>query len=203
VPNRLTKEILDAITDKAEEGLDGPQIQKHLEALYKEGRDGFDTIPHLRTIQSKMKPAKGEDSSGHWRLLDASPDDAAVILRVLADVVYHTRNRRRYLTNREAEVVLKLRQALSHSPTAKLQVQDVTGFDAFKLAREYIRREERGEATEDLDLIVAYAVIGFSPGQMYEGITGTAPPHVLLTSDQDYMKTMEGESDARTHTKTG
>jgi hypothetical protein len=149
MPKRLTKETLAVITDLAErQGVDGVQIAKHLEELVKEGTPGIETV-HPRTIQKITRKVKYVDPSGPWRLTDPEPVvDAAVVMRVLGDVVFMTNGRRRYFTKAEAVLISKIGGMNPFAP----------GFHVFTLAREYIRRQERDEPTEDLDMVVAFAV---------------------------------------------
>ncbi len=188
MPKRIPEEIRRKIVDKAEEGLDGVQIAKHLEELHKAGKID-DIPPHLRTIQEIAKTVKPVDPSGSWRLMDSEPEDAALILPVLLEVFDYTGGRRQSLTKREAEIVCKIRRVVAPPSERRRSAwgDRLDGFETFKLAREYIRREDRAESTEDLDRIVAIAAIGFVPSP----------------EEKEYIAKLEGDDNARTHPKEG
>lgn len=114
---------------------------------YLSGQERFaDRMPSLRTIQRLVKEMEPPDPTEEWRLADTEPEDARLVLDVLAAVTVKTRGRAR-LTRATAEWVIRVRRA---APT-------LDPFEAYLYAREYRAREERRGDTRDLDLYLALA----------------------------------------------
>jgi len=77
----------------------------------------------------------------------ADPDDAAILLPVLAEVHQATEGQVQSVTRREADWIIRIRRA----------VADLPGWDAYLLARDYLARGERNEDTADLDWYLVMA----------------------------------------------
>jgi hypothetical protein len=142
---RIAPDILDRIAELADKGIAATEIYKDLQ-----GDERYaDRLPDsVRTIQSVVR-----DLTPHlaleerWSVVEASPQEAAAVLPVLASVISESGGRRQWLTRAEAQWIAKLRVVAS----------DLVPFDTYRLARLYLLRLERGETTDDLDGAVAFA----------------------------------------------
>jgi hypothetical protein len=100
----------------------------------------------LRTIQHIARRARrGDDESGTWRLADATGDEGALILPVLAAAWEESGGRITFLTRAEADWIVRLRRASV----------ELRAWDYLAVARHYIARLRDGESTDELDLILA------------------------------------------------
>lgn len=138
-------DVLEAIEELARDQPEWTpaQIERELERDSKlQGR-----LPSSRTVQMIVKEARPADPSGPWSLADAEAAEAALVLPVLATVVAKTRGGRTWITQAEAEWLVKLRGAYS----------DLEPWEAFRLARLYMQRVEDRRETLDLDLFLACA----------------------------------------------
>lgn len=118
------------------------QIRNELDQGELKGR-----LPSARTVQEIVKRARPADPSAPWSLADAEPSTVPLVLPVLAAVVARTQGQRNYVTRGEAEWLAKLRGAYP----------DLDPWQAYRLARLYMARVERRDATLDLDLYLALA----------------------------------------------
>jgi hypothetical protein len=167
-------DVLEAIQQLA---LDQPEwpaalIQRELDKNLK----FCDRLPTLRTFQMIVKEARPPDPSGPWSLADAEAGDVALVLPVLAAVVAKTQGSRQHITRAEAEWLVKLRGAYP----------DLDPWLAYRLARLYMARVDRREATVDLDLYLAAAPWrGGEAEAQYRRLwaDGVIPaPHMLILS---------------------
>ena len=133
----VDKATLDVIEDLAARGLGPTQIKNQL----------GDDAPSLRTIQDIVREKSGPDPSGRWGLNDADPDDAALILPALADIIQETEGRRAYLTRAQAELIGRIRRV----------APELNGWAVYRLARLYLFREGRGEPPSDIEGFLAFA----------------------------------------------
>ena len=140
---RTDIDITEEIEELTDRGYTATQIVKHLE-----GSDAFaERAPSLRTVQriaSGRAPEKGTLEGKFWNA--ASFSDAAeakAVLAVLAAVIGETEGRVTYLTQEEAKTIGVLRES----------AEGLSGWDLYRLAREYIGRQN--EITEDLDAFLA------------------------------------------------
>ncbi len=118
------------------------QIFRHLERETKfEGR-----VPELRAIQRFVKKLAPPDPSGEWSFVDAEPEDARLVLDVLAEITARTNGQAR-ITCATAEWIIKIRKA----------APSISPLEAYQFAKEYRAREDRRIDTRDLDLMLAFA----------------------------------------------
>ena len=107
-------------------------------------------VPSLRTVQRIAASVAGRDSTGPWRIQDFSPDDAQLILDVLATVVIETQGRKNQLTQAEAGWVLRIRRGASSMPP----------WESWLTARFYMGRQadkdRDAKETVDLDCLLAF-----------------------------------------------
>ena len=117
------------------------QIHRELER-----RVGKDRTPALRTVQRVIADVTPKDALP-WQLRDADPDDAALLLPVLAAAIERTEGRVRQVTRGHAEWIVRLRRASPEMPL----------YTAFALARIYVAQVERGLPTTMFDELLAFA----------------------------------------------
>jgi hypothetical protein len=103
--------------------------------------------PALRTVQDIVAEVVPPDASGEWHLGDATADDAAMVLPVLAAVIERTKGRTTRLTNGEAEWIARVTLAAS----------DIPPWEAYHMARLYLSRTGSREPTDALDRALAFA----------------------------------------------
>ncbi|CCF83359.1 hypothetical protein [Nitrolancea hollandica] len=124
------------------QGWSATQIHDHLDRdTSNRGR-----VPHLRTVQYKVKDIRDRDKSRAWTLEDATPEEAAAVLPVLAAVIHETEGLVRSLTTAQVSYVVKIRAACPKLPP----------FDVFLLASLYVNRTAANEPVDDLDAYLAY-----------------------------------------------
>ncbi len=142
--SRIDGDVQVAIDELALKGWGPTQIYKQLERQPEfAGR-----VPTSRTIQRRVNELALRDSSGPWSLADAKDDEAALVLPVLAAVIEGTEAQRVYVTQAEAERIVRIRRAVPDLlPTLDLML----------LARVYLLREQQGMSTTDLDAFLAFA----------------------------------------------
>ena len=109
---------------------------------------GPQDVPSLRTVQDVVNELRGLDTSGSWTIADARDgEEARLVLETLAAVIEATEGKRREITRGEAAWVIRIRRA----------APDLHPWEAFRLARTYLRLEERGEPSGFLDAFLAFA----------------------------------------------
>lgn len=121
------------------------EIHRRLEA---DARFERAAVPTLRTIENIAREVTPRDASGTWTV-DASTDPAeiAAVLPVLAGIIQWSEGRVARVTNREADWIHRLRSG----------VPDLPAPEAYRLAREYLRKTESAESTAVLDTWLAFA----------------------------------------------
>jgi hypothetical protein len=149
---RTDPRIVERIHELADEHMTPAQIDRQLERDVDDELSSLyrlhDRLPQRRAIQNIVRAHTPRDPSGPWRMSAASnPSDAALILPVLAAVAEHSAGRTTTVTMREAEWIVRV---LTAAP-------DVPPFDAYQLARQYMRFQDRGVDTEPLDAVLALA----------------------------------------------
>lgn len=113
-----------------------PTIYEHLNDLKRVG------VPAVYTIQRMLRAGRPKDSSELWTL----GPDAPLLLPVLAAIVERTLQPAR-LTRGQAAWVVRVRQAAPDLPL----------WWAFWLSEKYRIRNQQGQATDSLDLLLAFA----------------------------------------------
>jgi hypothetical protein len=96
---------------------------------------------------TKWGAARAADTSGHWTLADSTPEEARLVLDVLAAVIKGTQGRIHSVTKHEAAQLPRLAAA---APA-------LGPFEWWRLAREYLARAAHQQATADLDGCLAFA----------------------------------------------
>ena len=146
---RTDRDIVEAIHALAREGRYSPaEIHRRIIERF-----GTAAAPVLRTVENIAREVTPRDTSEAWRLAGtlanppADPDDAAILLPVLAEVHQATEGQVQSVTRREADWIIRIRRA----------VADLPGWDAYLLARDYLARGERNEDTADLDWYLVMA----------------------------------------------
>ena len=137
----IDADVMDAIYGSVSRELNGAAIHRALEARF------GTRAPSLRTVQDVVRGLRPRDESEPWTLADAEDNSAAWLMEVLASAIERTNGGRRFLTKEEAQWLGKI-----HS-----SARDVPPGLGFELARQYIRRETRGEPTYDIDALIAFA----------------------------------------------
>ena len=100
-----------------------------------------------RAIRERMLAQRPAAAEGPWRLSDADPQVAALVMPVIVAVCEHTHGARTHIDAAAGAWVATLRAA---SP-------DLPLWGAYRLAAEYARRAAAGEPADDLDAALALA----------------------------------------------
>lgn len=138
---RIGRDIQQYIEGGTLTGWTPPEIREALRGIPQfNGR-----VPTLRTVQRIAKEFVPSDESGPWTFNEADPDDAALVLPVLAEVIERTKGHRTEMTRAVAEKVARIRRV---APDLHLWV-------AYSLAVAYLAKE--GTKTDDLDAFLAFA----------------------------------------------
>ena len=140
------------IEDKAlVEGWTPKQIFDYIDKLKPADLEKFleelkaDYPPPIHTIQRIVKDVTIRDTSGPWSATDSPPEDARLILDVLANMIAF-QGVRRVFTKAEAAWILRVRKM---APGLRLA-------DVFNVARSYMLAESKGESTQGLDAVLAF-----------------------------------------------
>ena len=142
---RTPLEIEAAIRGYARDNFTPTQIYRLLEANKKllKGHK----LPDLRTVQRIHRKAMPPDTSGPWSLADADPDDAALVLPVLAAAIERSGGRWQRFTQDLAGWIVKVRVA----------APDMPPLWAFSVAQAYQAGQKHKEAVDGLDQMLAFA----------------------------------------------
>jgi hypothetical protein len=136
----IDKDIREAIQDLALRGYSTAEIHRRIV-------EQFPTMPPSdRTVAKYARQVTPHDRSGEWRLANATGEEAAFVLPVLARVLEKTQGRTRHLSVAEAEWIVRLSSA----------APDLPPWVAFWLARAYLHAAEVAGDTDLLDRWVAF-----------------------------------------------
>lgn len=150
---RIDGLVEQAIYKYARAGWKPAQILHELERLQKEeGKFKGRILPKLRTFERVAARAVPPNTSGWWNLADenTNPDDAALVLPVLAEAAEMSGGRWQRFGKDLAAWVVKVRVA----------APDIPPLWAFSVAQAYRSRQKDGEAVAALD-----QMLGFAPWQ--------------------------------------
>ena len=141
---QIDEDLLRRIEDLA---FDAHRTPAQIEAALRRDKNIMGRVPSRRTIQRVVRDLAYSDESEPWRLdSTVPPDDAQWLIQAAAHVTIHSRAAR-VLTAAEAESVLAVGHAAPSLPVGS----------ALAIAREYLRRGEKGQPTGDLDVYLATA----------------------------------------------
>jgi hypothetical protein len=139
---RIDGDVQAAIDALALKDWGATQIHKHLERQ----PDFRGRVPTPRTIQRRVSELTPRDSTGAWRAQEADPDNARLVLDVVAAVVVETMGEKTQFTKAEADRVLWVRKT----------APSISPWEAWLIARLYMARDSGGEETTDLDSVLAF-----------------------------------------------
>ncbi len=136
--------VLGAIQELVDGGLlRSPAIERELLKLAPE-RFPADRVPTQRTIRRIVERMKARDSSDFWTLdSESSDDETRFALLVIASRVRATNGRDLTITEREVRLGARLLRVL---PPKEDGSPRLSAPDAWRLARDYLTREDRGES---------------------------------------------------------
>jgi hypothetical protein len=125
----------------------GSAAEMHLRQVQREGGLQDEEIRyHRNTLGNFKRDLQFEDPSGPWKVWGSqSPEETALVLDTLAEVILISNGKQRTISQLQARYIVNIRQA---APT-------LNGWTAYRYAREYLRRRERREPTEDMDMAIA------------------------------------------------
>ncbi len=110
------------------------------------------TLPTVRSIVGELLvPDSGDGDTTEWSLIDSEGEDARVVLGVLSFVIPFTDGRVSRVSRREAKYVVALKKCAELHPLM-----------TWLFAREYVRRERKGEPVHDIDVALAFGFGGLS-----------------------------------------
>jgi len=136
-------DIQDYIEEKAMDGWTAAQITKKLTiSLELKGRG--DELPDKRTIQRVVRDKAYPDTSGNWSIADSAPEDARLVLDVLAHHIESFHSILAYcrsFSKEEAEWIIRLRKAAPDAPPRVITI----------LMHLYMSRKAEG-ITDETDL---------------------------------------------------
>jgi hypothetical protein len=110
-----------------------------------EGKFKGRRLPVLRTVERAAAKAVPLDTSGWWSLADADPEDAALVLPVLAEAAEMSGGRWRRFSKDLAGWIVKVRVA----------APDIPPLWAFSIAQAY--RSQNEESVAGLDEVLSFA----------------------------------------------
>jgi hypothetical protein len=153
-------------------------------------------LPNLRTVQRIVRERLQTDDSGPWEVDAGKVAEAAVVIEVLATVVWVTGGRTRAITKLEATWV----------ETITAVAPDLNPWARYRAARFYVARKARREPTLDLDTWLGLAP--WRPGrrERYEklvadGIVARSPTDTSTLGDSSAI-VREVFGDARSLTRS-
>lgn len=139
---RIHVVALDLIREGIDLGITPAQIHQSIVEAKLDEKD----VPVLRTVE-RIVSEEARDREAAWSLVDSrSARETRIILRVVKAVITWTEGRITSLTLREADHVL---QVATSAP-------DLDEITVWRLAREYIRREDQGTTTLALDAYLSF-----------------------------------------------
>ena len=140
--------VLGRIKEMAASELSAGAIHRRVELEARSGEAGFglDDVPSRRTIHNIVAEHTPKDETERWLLKDPEGDEATLVLPVLATIIEKTEGRRTYLTQDEAEWIVRIRRA----------TPDLDLLKVYTLARAYMLGPEGG-MTDDSDAYLAFA----------------------------------------------
>jgi hypothetical protein len=106
-----------------------------------------DDRPTVRTIYRMVEDFMPPDPSGTWSPLQSADPSPSLVLPVLASVVLATGGRRVTLTNAEAKLIERIREA----------VPDLSPWNTYVLARAYMVCDSEERDSGPLDMVLAFA----------------------------------------------
>jgi len=104
-------------------------------------------LPQERTMRRAVRWYRPDDTSGWWSVAEADPEDAALVLPVLAGGIERGGGWWQRFSKDLAGWIVKVRVA----------APDIPPLWAFRVAQEYSWRESREEPTDSLDTMLAFA----------------------------------------------
>jgi hypothetical protein len=114
--------------------------------------------PHPRHVQRLVKELTPE-TAAPWSLIDSrDTEESRIILDSLRDLIRLSDERITSLSLREADMILKV----------KAVAPDLRFIPLWGLAREYLRREDTGQDTRDLDAWLAFKPWTLGPRRYQE-----------------------------------
>ena len=145
--SNIDGDIQEEIDAKARSGWLPAQILKYLEDTY--GK--VENVPRdIRTIRRRVKAVRSSDTSGRWSMVDCEPEDARIVLDVLAGCMENHSTmigNSNYFTINQAEWVIKLSKA---APGANARI-------IATLVHLYMSRVAKGIVdNSDLDAYLAF-----------------------------------------------
>jgi hypothetical protein len=104
-------------------------------------------VPDLRTVQRIVQELQGPRSAA-WSLVDSrDANEARIVLEMLYALIIETEDRITSFSLREADMILRIKEVDRANLGPRL---------VWQLAREYLRREDAGQNTRDLDAWLAF-----------------------------------------------
>ena len=192
ISRRVDDDVIVFIQMLAVAGRSAAEIHRHLEAS---DRFAGRKLPTVRTIQRIVNDLGPADPSGPWQLDKAEPGTERLVLDVLAEVVHFSRGRRQYVTNDEAEWIVRLDRATRPREEGNYMML----MDLYALVRQYMARIARGEATTDLDLYIAFRQLGDrNPHRSYTSLVKRGKisrfPTLFFVGDESLWDVLEREA---------
>ena len=140
--------VIGRIKEMAASELSSGAIYRRLELEARSGEAGFglDDVPSRRTIHNIVDEHTPKDESERWLLKDAEGDEATLVLPVLATLIEKMEGRRSYVTQAEAQWIVRIRRA----------TPDLDLWTVYTLALAYMVRVEGG-TKDHLDAFLAFA----------------------------------------------
>ncbi len=143
--------IREYILDPRNNGLSAPAILDKLstDPEFAERLAAANKSISERTIRDRINRLRPPDTSGPWSMADADPEDAALVLPVLAEAIEWSGGHSRRFSKAVARWIVKVRVAAPDLPVSW----------ALNVAEAYRAAEERsdGEELESLDQMLAFA----------------------------------------------
>lgn len=111
-------------------------------------KEGAKEVPSTRTIQTYLSRLRTKGPPTAWEWTDASPNEAALVLPVIAAVMANSAGQVRSVTRQAADWIFRLR----------LAIPSLRPSTAYWLAVRYAAAVEYGRSTSELDdYVAAYA----------------------------------------------